>query len=315
MNRIHTLSLVVATMACAALQSFAQPSPTATLRWSAAEIEHLASRMYFEGVPVDVVQSFPPAIAVPVLKRLLANPEKSASWPNAAGMLGLVGSASDAATLIALIEAPTPAGADALAVQRARSSALIGLGYLVNRNGSPDALRYLQEGLSPGAWSRRAAQIDGFGSADEREQQLGTLSALALGVSGKPQALEALSQAERQGRSQLPLQEAMDTNRAIASGGLLGYYKLQARPNLQLLRPGQVLPRGPAASESGGLGVPLVFAGRQGRALPSRGAQGVLTAPRGPGESLPPGGSGEMLREPQEGEFQPGAPPPASAPR
>lgn len=311
MNRIHTLTLVTATLACAAMQALAQPTPLAPLRWSAAEIEHLASRMYFEGVPVDLVQSFPPAVAVPVLKRLLGNPEKAESWPNAAGMLGLVGSAADASTLIAFIEAPSPAGVDALTVQRARSSALIGLGYLVNRNGSPEALRYLQEGLNPGVWSRRAANVEGYGSADEREAQLSTLSALALGVSGKPQALEALSQAERQGRTQLPLQEAMGANRAIASGGLLGYYKLQTRPNLQLLRPGQVLPRGPAASGSGELAMPLVFAARQGRAMPARGGQGQLTAPRGPGESLPPGGPGEMLREPQDGEFQPGPPSPS----
>lgn len=309
MKRLHTLRLLAATLACAALQSLAQPLQVATLRWSAAEVEHLASRMYFEGVPVDVVQSFPPAVAVPVLKRLLANPEKSESWPNVVGMLGLVGNADDAATLIAFIEAPTPAGADPLSAQRARSSAVIGLGYLVNRNGSPDALRYLQEGLKPDVWSRRTANVDGFGSPEERELQLGTLSAMALGLAGKPQALEALSQAERQGRTQLPLQEAMRAHREIASGGLLGYYKLQNKPNLQLLRPGRVLPRAPAASDSGELSIPLVPSARQGRLMPARRGQAQLSEARGPGDTLPPGGPSAMLREPQDGEFRPGVAP------
>jgi hypothetical protein len=212
----------------------AQPAPR--LAWSAAEIERLAGTPFFEGVPLDLVQSFPPDVALPVLRRLLNDPARAETWPNAAAMLGMIGEDSDAALLSTV--ARRAAVGDPGTAARARSSAIMGLGYLANARGSRAALQELSGGLDPSVW-----QVRGLSAADA--DQAAIVSALGLGLAGRPDAQRQLARAARRpffqsGAGAEVLREATTASSAVARQGLLEYYGLQQRPTLLRFRPGQL---------------------------------------------------------------------------
>jgi hypothetical protein len=234
------------------------------------------------------VQSFPPETAVPVLRRLLADQAKSASWPNAAAMLGMIGSDADADVLIDVSRRPM--AVDAGVAARTRASALLGLGYLTQARGTRAALDYLGSGLDPVGWQRR--DVSGT-DAD----QAAIVSALALGLTGRPQARTLLDTAARQPLFQgsagsESLAEANRTHGLVAQQGLLRYYKLEQQPNLQRFRPGQLdrvlqparpepatLPAAAAASITRPFAATMVEVPGKAAVVPPQGASAVLPTP------------------------------------
>lgn len=226
-------SLLVGGAAIAQSPVRAQP-----LNWSAAEIEFLARTPFSEGIPPDLVLSFPPAVAAPVLRQMLANPAEAQNWPNVAGMLGMIGSREDARTLYDFAQAPLPDNVDPHLKARARSSAILGLGYLANRTRSPEALAFLSKGVDPDSWPRDTGDIF-------KPEQAAKTSMLALGLAGTQDALRSID-----GARSLPLfqsqsgaatlDEAIKTFRIVYSRGLLGYYGKEHKPTLKTLQPGNL---------------------------------------------------------------------------
>lgn len=276
-----------------------QPARTVPkLAWSAEEIAALARTPYFEGVPYDLAASFPPAIAQPVLKAILADPAEAAAWPNAAAMLGIVGDDSAAATLIAFARG-TPGATLSSDAARGKSSAVLGLGYLAQRTGNAAAIRWLGETARPGGatvsgvrWLSETAQ-----TAAARDQQLSEVATLALGLAARPASRAALAALPRAAIGDDVVQQALRTDEAIRAQGPLGYYRLQDQPNLQRFKPGMltITPQGTVAE-----------AGQP--ATPEAATTAEITPAPETGQQIPPVGKSEVLAAPRTGKLiaQPG---------
>ncbi|WP_448586393.1 hypothetical protein [Thermaurantiacus sp.] len=274
----------------------AQPAgEVPTLAWSADEIRTLARTQYFEGVPYDLVRSFPPAVAQPVLLKLLADPAEKDSWPNAAAMLGMIGNAEVASTLIDFI---TRGDGRALSPveTRAKSSAILGLGYLAQRTGSPAAVSFLASAARPGGvrvnWQSGLAA-----DAAARDRQLAETATLALGLAATPASRKALDSVSRSAVGEDVVAEAIRTHEAVRRDGMLGYYGMRELPTLKLIRPGQ-LQSLPLTRRSGPDGA--VAAPSEAVIEPAPEAGRVIATPT-EGQTLTPPRRGETLRQPGPG--------------
>lgn len=259
-----------------ALPAPPQPGPPApTLAWSAQDVVALARVLYPEGIPVDVVQTLlPRATAERALLGLLNNRAEQAAWPNVVGMLGLVGGPASGRALMTFIGRAEggPLSSDQA---RAKSDAVIGLGYLVQRTGDKPALDFLVNGVRPqnwGAgklsWNNPALQGDAA-----KARVFANMSMIGLGVTGHPDAqkvLKAIAAGEppyADIRTTVPgaartATEAVANNDVVRSTGLLGLYKLESRPNLRVLTPGVartgILERSRPVAAAPALDMPIV---------------------------------------------------------
>ena len=122
-------------------------------------------------------------------------------------------------------------------VYRAKSSAVMALGYLINKTGDEKALNYLIESIDPGAWAQREVRYMGpfQANTEARDLNLSTMAMLGLALSGRPEALEALSRVTvPEGVVDDPLAAvaaaAREAHQQIATDGLAEYYR-QAQEN------------------------------------------------------------------------------------
>lgn len=295
MRKVIALLLATLPLAPAA----AQPaSAVPKLAWSAEEIAALARTPFFEGVPYDLAASFPPAVAVPVLKAILADPAQASAWPNAAAMLGIVGDDTVAATLITFIRG-APGGQLSSDAVRGKSSAVLGLGYLAQRTGNAEAIRWLAATAKPGGATATGVRWLGVAAPTQaaRDQQLSTVATLALGLVARPESRAALAALPQGAAGSDVIQEARRTDAAISAQGPLGYYKLQDQPNLQRFKPGMltITPRGTVA-ESGQAATPeaatfaaITPAAEAGKTIPPKGKSESIGAPRTGTLIAPPG--------------------------
>jgi hypothetical protein len=72
----------------------------------------------------------------------------------------------------------------------AKTSAVMSLGYIVNKTGKGQALTFLAEGIDPQVWENRNIQWSSslYPSMSDRNTQLATMSVLGLAISGRPEA-------------------------------------------------------------------------------------------------------------------------------
>ncbi len=130
---------------------------------------------------------------LPILLAMLNDPKEEPYWSNIVITLCIIGDASAAKSVIDFIE-KDPAGNLSARYYTAKSSAVMALGYLINRMGSREALDYLKRSLDPKAWSER--KIDWKAtfqdSTTQRDTQLSTMAVLGLALSGHREAGDAL---------------------------------------------------------------------------------------------------------------------------
>lgn len=185
---------------------------------------------YVEGIPYESARALSPSV-VPVLLSMLEDEEEAVYWGNIAVTLAIVGDETAVEPLIEFIEQDVGGGvSDSL--YRAKTSALMALGYLANEGGSEWALVYLMESVYPESWSLRGIEWQAplHASAEERDVELSRVAILGLALSGREEARTALAihLAESGGLSAAQdglVENAVATLDRIAAVGLSAYYQ------------------------------------------------------------------------------------------
>ena len=154
------------------------------------DIADFVRQTYFHGVPFEIAARYEPAV-VPQLLEMLSNSSDEPYWSNVVTVLGAVGDEAVVDPLVNFIEEGEAAlSADAY---NGKTAAILALGYLANRTGSQRALDYLISGLQPTSWSARALSwTSPFQDPQGRNLQLSQMNIIALALSGREPALEAL---------------------------------------------------------------------------------------------------------------------------
>lgn len=269
------------------------------------QVQAFVQQVYIEGVPFEQASQLAPDVALPVLREVLANRAQQDYWANAAVITGMIGDERSADILIEFITRAEPRSLERAQVV-AKTSAVMSLGYVVNKSRNRKALNFLTAGIDPAVWRNRNVKWTGahLRTDTERNQQLSMMAVLGLGVSGNPEAAEVLRRlaappATRQFRAlkaRLPgvdavADEALKANVQIASEGIDRYYlKVQPRP---------VRDDSPAAAPRTEMEVIRAPAAGEVIKAPTPGE--VLRAPQ-PGEQIAAPKQGTVLRPLQRGE-------------
>jgi predicted alpha/beta hydrolase len=200
------------------------------------DVKDFVRQIFIEGVPYDVANKYGSS-DVPTLLEMLNDAAQERYWPNIVVVLGIIGDDSVVAPLISFIEADAIERALTDEHYRAKTSALMSLGYVINKTGNQQALNYLKESLDPQIWAVRGVggRAPFQASTAERNTDLSKHALLGLALSGHPAAAEALRSMKRpaQTSSQQAFQvqmddlisEALKENQKIANQGLADYYR------------------------------------------------------------------------------------------
>ena len=176
------------------------------------------------------------ATVVPQLIEILNSPTEKATHARAAALLGAVGDERATDALIAFVERPVDNMRLTVEEEAGQRWAIISLGYLVNRNGSERALKYLTEGLTPGVWRQRGVggMPDWANSYDQYDLERSKHALFALALSGHSAAGSALrslrdtpTSAQAQFRTGLDdtLAQWLEVYDLVAERGLAGMYE------------------------------------------------------------------------------------------
>lgn len=265
------------------------------------DVKNFVSGVYAEGVPYDQASQLDSDVALPILKQVLSDPRAEKHWANAAVITGMIGHDKGADLLIDFITRRETKAKLSRAQTVSKTSAVMSLGYIVNKTGNRKALEFLKTGVDPEAWEVRKLPWTGefYRTPAEQNNHLAGVAVLGLGLSGNTEAAQTLlSLQEAPGRSELGTlkqiaSEALIANTEISSEGLKDYYLTRPhRPN-----------RSQAESTSSSSLGPKVDAGNPpapGEVLKEP-VPGELLAEPQTGEVLANSTSGQVLREPQKG--------------
>jgi hypothetical protein len=218
----------------AVLARLSNPQPAAAQ--PAMDVRSFVRQAFVEGVPYEDAARFG-AAAVPTLLAMLRDKREEQHWPNIVVVLGMIGEEAVVDPLIKFIEAASPARLPR-AHYTAKTSAVMALGYLVNKSGNARALDYLKQSAKPEAWSsrlRRGGIAEYQASTAERDMDFSKYAILGLALSGRPEAAQTLrslqrpaqTAGERAIQSQLGdlLAEALKEHDKISKQGLQAYYR------------------------------------------------------------------------------------------
>ncbi len=195
------------------------------------DIRDFVHQTYFEGMPYDAANTYT-SVVVPTLLEMLQDDNEAPYWANIAVTLCIIGEESAVEPIISFIEEDVE-GELSDSHYRAKSSAVMALGYLINRSGNERALNYLVESIDPDAWNQRDIQwqASSQASSEARDVDLSTMAILGLALSGRPEAAEALNvtpQAKFMGVQPGVgglVQSALETHQTVAAEGLSEYYR------------------------------------------------------------------------------------------
>ncbi|MEK6259893.1 MAG: hypothetical protein AABP62_14835 [Planctomycetota bacterium] len=170
--------------------------------------------------------------SVPTLLKMLADPKDRAYQANIVTVLCIIGDDETAKSLIKYYEE----GEGPLEVDdySGRLAVLMHLGNLLNRVDSDSAWRFVLANSK--ASDSRPAKVKwsrpGFAQGNPDEKLLQNMAIWALGISGKPRAMEALQslrkQDDRSKETASIIREAMVLNSTIREKGMSGYLEERA---------------------------------------------------------------------------------------
>jgi hypothetical protein len=202
------------------------------------DVREFVRQVFIHGVPYEEASRYG-AAAIPVLLDMLKDPAERQHWANIAVTLAMSGDDRVVEPLISFIEMEDPRGLsrDHYA---AKTSALMSLGYVINRTGNQQALDYLKQSVNPETWATKRVGVAPFQSSiTERNQDLSKHAILGLALSGRPEAAELLrtlqrpadNETQRAFQAQVSdlVSEALKENERIATQGIEGYYRERGR--------------------------------------------------------------------------------------
>lgn len=202
----------------------------------AMAIEDYVRQVFIRGIPYEETSDNFDASDVPTLLTMLNDPAEEAHWANIVVVLNIIGGEEVVDPLITFIEA-SGGGELSYAHYVAKTSALMSMGYLINRTNNEQALTYLIESVNPVVWKERQTEDIGpfQASVAESNQDLSKHAILGLALSGTPDSAEALSsfqagegigeESEFQAAVDDIITEALAANSEIQEGGLDEYYR------------------------------------------------------------------------------------------
>jgi HEAT repeat protein len=268
------------------------------------QVKDFVHAVYIEGVPYEEAAQLDPEVALPILKDVLNDSSEEEYWPNAAVTVGMIGDDRGADLLLDFINRKEPKAKLSRPNTVAKNSAVMALGYIVNKTGNRKALDFLKARVDPKAWTK-LPWVGAFQrTKEERDKQLATMAVLGLGLSGNPEARERLKSLKetpktpqmRELRSALPdvgtsAEEALKAHGIISEKGLTNYY-LQYRPKHSNEERTEMGP----TSEMEMVKPPVM-----GEVLKEPQPGEVLKEPQ-PGEVVAPPKTGRMIRPLKKGE-------------
>jgi hypothetical protein len=212
-----------------------QPAMAQNLEPSLMEIDDFVRQVFIHGVPYEEASRYDSSV-VPTLLEMLNNPAEEAHWPNIVVVLGMIGDERAVDPLISFIEADY-SGDLSTELYRAKTAALMALGYIINKTGNRKALSYLMSSLHPETWGARdVVGIAPFqGDTAERNTDFSKHAILGLALSGHPEAARALHSLQQPASTETQrafqaqagdlVAEALEEHAKIAQGGLASYYR------------------------------------------------------------------------------------------
>lgn len=200
------------------------------------DVSDFVRQVFIHGVPYEEASKYGPA-DVPKLLAMLNDRAEEEYWPNIVVVLGMIGDESAVDPLVAFIQADDERGLSR-AHYTAKTSALMSLGYLINKTGNQKALDFLKEGLDPGIWAAKNVGVAPFQtSTTERDYDFAKFAILGLALSGRPEAAEALralqqpaeTETQRAFQAQVSdlVSEMLVEHGKVAEEGLENYYRNQ----------------------------------------------------------------------------------------
>jgi hypothetical protein len=215
------------------------PPPQGTER--PMDIREYVHQVFLETVPYgQTVESYD-ASDVPALLEMLNDPREEPYWTNIVIVLNMIGDESVLEPLIEFIEKGVEAADRKLSDDhyRAKTAAIMTMGYLINRTGSERAIEYLIASLDPAIWRTRGTTGSASFQRSEAESRtdFSKYAILGLGLSGHPKAAEILTSLQNPDEAQAMgitanfqleitdiASEALRANERIARVGLIAYY-------------------------------------------------------------------------------------------
>jgi hypothetical protein len=271
------------------------------------QVREFVRAVYIEGVPYEQASQLAPEVALPILEQVLRDPADEQYWANAAVTIGMIGHDQGVELLIRFITRGEARAKLSRDQTLAKTSAVMALGYIVNKAGNRKALDFLKTSIDPQGWSKRNLKWTGeFHRTNlERDKQLATMSVLGLGVSGNPDAARTLQSLREKPKTRnlralkktmpdlsIIADEALKANDAISREGLQNYY-IKTQPKLSPIEGGINIRSTPE--------IEVVKAPVAGEVIKEPQPGEVLRNPQ-LGEVLSPPKAGEVVRPLQKGE-------------
>jgi hypothetical protein len=223
--------------AAVASASAAVPAPASdapSLDALPTDVRQFVRQTFIHGVPYEQATKYSPDV-VPTLVEMLKDRAEEPYWSNILVVLGIIGEKRGIDEMILFVERDR--GKISAAHYRAKTSAIMSLGYALNKTGSRKELDYLTSGIDPKVWSTRAGSnlAPYQKTTDERDHDFAKYAIMGLALSGHPDAARALrslqqpveNEAQRKFRDQVSdlVAEALKEHQKVASRGLVDYYR------------------------------------------------------------------------------------------
>ncbi len=212
------------------------PPATETADPDQMGVHEFVRQKYIHGVPYEEASKYE-VTDVPVLLEMLEDTREEEHWANIVVVLGIIGGEDVAGILIDFINEAVD-GVLSQPHYTAKTSALLSLGYLINRTNSEKALNFLMDSLDPSIWvGRGTTGISPFhNSLEESHRDLSKNAILGLALSGNPDAAAALQEfldADLVGEMEIfreqvrdVVVESIEVNKQIEEIGLIAYYEV-----------------------------------------------------------------------------------------
>lgn len=198
------------------------------------DIKDFVRQTFITGVPYEEASKYGSDV-VPTLLEMLEDTAEETHWSNVVVTLCIIGDETAVDPILAFIAKDQ--GELSHSHYKAITSAVIALGYLVNKTGNQKALDYLMACIDPNVWEERKLSWTSPSQASvaARNQQLSTVAILGLTLAAKPEAAEALrtlqqpatTESAKQFQAQVSnmVSDALNDLDMIAKDGLAEYYK------------------------------------------------------------------------------------------
>ena len=211
------------------------------------KLDNFVKQTYIHGVPFQQARALGPG-AVPKLIKMLSNKRYEKHWANVVVTLGFIG---DNRAVDPMIKFITQSRAATISQNNivAKRSAVMSLGYIVNKTGNKKAFDFLAKSLEPNIWrTRKVTWRTRLIKPGVRDKSLTKMAVLGLAVTGKKEAADVLKKFKLSAKyknnktlyiKNMPqiIDSSIQEHKSIKSQGLLKYYN-----KVQLIKP-QAVPR------------------------------------------------------------------------